>query len=117
MDSFQSLQSMDALNQKTISRCFVPRMHDQVRDVKHALFDIEDDGEQTHLIRNIMPFASTLRISGLYGGSEQMDLEYLEMFFTVRYYYSLQKMESMESDDIMGNDDTGCVLDVKQRYA
>ena len=52
-----------------------------------------------------MPFSSTLQISGLYKGEEQANLEYLEMFFTVRFYYSLQSMEVEDAPQI------------KQRYA
>lgn len=113
MHSFTALQSMDISDSRKISKCFVPRMHEQVTAVKEALFDISEDGEQTHSIRNLMPFGSTLRIAGLYGGQdsqEQMNLEYLEMFFTVRYYYSLQKMEHV--DAVVDSNDA-----LKQRYA
>jgi len=106
MDSFKALQSIDASDTKTISRCFAKRMHGEVGAVRDALFALTDDGGSVAprtSIRNLVPFGGALRISGLYGGAEQSHLEYLEMLFCVRIYYALQSVEDPET--------------VQQRYA
>ena len=91
LNSFKSLQTINDKDKIKISRCFSSNLYDQIPEIKHALFNVNEKGKE-YVISNIIPFGSSLYFTEALSHN-------LEMHFTVRYYYSLQS-DNIEQDTI-----------------
>lgn len=89
LNGFKSIQHINVKDEINISRCFASNLHDQVQDIKHALFN-SNDTENKYIITNIVPFVGKLEFM------EALPQD-LEMRCNVRYYYSLQN-DNIEDD-------------------
>jgi len=94
VNAFRAIEAMDVkTDAERIRDCFGKRLHSEVKQIQRALF-----GGRRYSVRRVRPFGHKLNIAGLYGGANGEELEYLEMHFTTRMFYELQRTADGDGD-------------------